>query len=286
MRLPIKEEGSRSKELNDINFRMENLYLKALIPRTDTRGVKVMLADATVIDSKTFDPNQVRMYFKLIIKNLPHWTISEIRESKNEDLFRSFLELSKDVSKFRLKGYLGIQYRVLSYYRADKEVIVIQKELREKFEKEIQLDNVISLMGNRLIKDQIDKMGLGELSHEALLDRFLSDPSLTEELEKKATYVERLFPEVRQLEDSQTGLKNKLKNLQLEIYEVSQNLIDYNQLMQGQVGFVIYFDILLSKSNNAQASHQDIDKLDRHEFLKIIDSFSEILVTLESSKIR
>jgi hypothetical protein len=265
---------------------MENLYLKALIQSTGTRHVKVMLADATVIDSKTFDPNQVKTYFKLIIKRLPHWTISEIRESKNEDLCRSFLELSKDVSKFRLKGYLGIQYRVLSYYRVDKEVIAIEKELREKFEKETQLDNAISLMGNRLIKDQIDKMGLGELSHEALIDRFLSDPSLTEELEKKATYVERLFPGVRELEDSQAGLKNKLKNLQLEIYEVSQNLIDHNQLMQGQVGFVIYFDILLSKSNNAQASHRDIDKLDRHDFLRIIDSFSEILVTLESAKIR
>src|SRR5262245_16888040 len=149
MRLPNKEEGSRFKKLNDIYLKMENLYLKALIQSTGTRHVKVMLADATVIDSKTFDPNQVKTYFRLIIKRLPHWTIFDIRESKNEDLCRSFLELSKDVSKFRLKGYLGIQYRVLSYYGVDKEVIAIQKELREKFEKETQLDNAISLMGNR-----------------------------------------------------------------------------------------------------------------------------------------
>jgi hypothetical protein len=284
MRLPIKEKGSRFKKLNDIYLKMENLYLQALMQSTEKRDVKVMLADATVIDSKTFDPNHVRMYFKSVIKNLPHWTISDIRESQNDDVCRSFLELSKDISKFRLKGYLGIQYRVLSYYRVDKQVIAIQKELRELTEKEFQLDKAISEMGNRLIKDQIEEMGLKDLSQEALLDRFLSDPSLIEELEKKATYIERIFPEVRLFEDNQTGLKNKLKNLILEMYEVSQSLIDHNQLMQGELGFVMYFDILLPKSSNTQASYEDIDNLDRLEFLRITDSFSEILVSLECSK--
>ena len=164
--------------------------------------------------------------------------------------------------------------------------MAIQKQLREITEKDLQLDKTISDIGNRLITDEINKMGLKGLSHEALFDRILSNPSISEELEKKATYVEGLFPEVSLIEESQKALNNKLKNLLLEIYLISRVLIDYNQLMQGQEGFVMYFDITLSKSTPAQGSHLDIEKINRQEFIRIIDSFNEILASLELPKIR
>ena len=286
MRLPINEKGSQTNELNDIYSSIENLYAKALMQFTETRDVKVMLGDGSVIDSKTFDPNRVRNYYNLVAKKLQKWDILGIRESQNEDVYRTFFEISSDISKYRLKGYFGIQYRALSYYKVDKEVIAIQKQLREITEKDLQLDKTISDLGNRLITDEINKMGLKGLSHEALFDRILSDPSISEELEKKATYVEGLFPEVSLIEESQKALNNKLKNLLLEIYLISRVLIDYNQLMQGQEGFVMYFDITLSKSTPAQGSHLDIEKINRQEFIRIIDSFNEILASLELPKIR
>jgi hypothetical protein len=286
MRLPIKEKGSQTNELNDIYSSIENLYAKALMQCTETRDVKVMLGDGSVIDSQTFDPNRVRNYYNLVAKKLQKWDILGIRESQNEDVYRTFFEISSDISKYRLKGYFGIQYRALSYYKVDKEVIAIQKQLREITEKDLQLDKTISDIGNRLITDEINKMGLKGLSHEALFDRILSDPSISEELEKKATYVEGLFPEVRLIEESQKALNNKLKNLLLEIYLISRVLIDYNQLMQGQEGFVMYFDITLSKSTPAQGSHLDVEKINRQEFIRIIDSFNEILASLELPKIR
>ena len=128
-------------------------------------------------------------------------------------------------------------------------------------------------------------MGLKGLSHEVIRPHFVLS-SISEELEKKATYVEGLFPEVSLIEESQKALNNKLKNLLLEIYLISRVLIDYNQLMQGQEGFVTYFDITLSKSTPAQGSHLDIEKINRQEFIRIIDSFNEILASLELPKIR
>ena len=45
MRLPIKEKGSQTNELNDIFSSIENLYAKALMQWYETRDVKVMLGD-------------------------------------------------------------------------------------------------------------------------------------------------------------------------------------------------------------------------------------------------
>ena len=45
MRLPIKEKGSQTNELNDIFSSIENFYSKDIIQCTEKMYVKVMLVD-------------------------------------------------------------------------------------------------------------------------------------------------------------------------------------------------------------------------------------------------
>ncbi|MGN6614876.1 MAG: hypothetical protein ACTHKC_07520, partial [Candidatus Nitrosocosmicus sp.] len=66
MRLPINEKENDLKIvkiLNTINNDLRSNFENAIKTLLETVKVKVMLADFTVIDTNTFDPNRVLNYF-------------------------------------------------------------------------------------------------------------------------------------------------------------------------------------------------------------------------------
>ncbi len=53
------------------------------------------MADSTIIDQQTFDPQAVRTYYESIIKNFPDWSIQGVSVTNNEDVRRLFVKLKK-----------------------------------------------------------------------------------------------------------------------------------------------------------------------------------------------
>ena len=66
MRLPIKEKEKDFKLvkiLNSINNDLRDIFEITLKKDLETVNIKVMLADFTIIQTNTFDPNKVLNYF-------------------------------------------------------------------------------------------------------------------------------------------------------------------------------------------------------------------------------
>ena len=66
MRLPIKDEGKNIEFIsfiNNVNQDLKDSFEKSIKKNLETSKIKVMLADFSVIETNTFDPNRVLNYF-------------------------------------------------------------------------------------------------------------------------------------------------------------------------------------------------------------------------------
>ena len=86
-------------------------------------------------------------------------------------------------------------------------------------------------------------MELDDLKFEDLFETLLENQDLMSELEDKIKNVEKLYPELEGAEKKNTSLIYELENLIMKVYQVTPILIDYNRLMQGEEGIIVYFDV-------------------------------------------
>src|SRR6476620_789562 len=115
MRLPIKEnekDFKLVKILNSINNDLRDIFEITLKKDLETVNIKVMLADFTIIQANTFDPNKVLNYFfnkeKEILK-LKNYKIVPVQLTKTDDLHRIFFKLNIEIEKFNLFIFIVIQ---------------------------------------------------------------------------------------------------------------------------------------------------------------------------------
>ena len=106
--------------------------------------------------------------------------------SKTEDLYRLYFQITCNIDKFYIYGYFGIQFHVLHYYKLDKEVIKIQKELI-KLNQDVS-ESFISLAdkGNKIIGEELRRQGINNLSFEELFAKIYENSNLMNNLEQKA----------------------------------------------------------------------------------------------------
>jgi hypothetical protein len=137
MRIPINEkekEFKLVKILNSVNNDLRDCFETTLKRSIETVNIKVMLADFTVIETNTFDPNKVLNFFfnkEKEISKLKHWKIVPVQLTKTDDLHRIFFQLSIEIEKYYFFIYMGIQFHALLYYKLDKDVININKKIRQ-----------------------------------------------------------------------------------------------------------------------------------------------------------
>lgn len=81
------------------------------------------------------------------------------------------------------------------------------------------------------------------MSEEELFKNLLENEGLYGDLVKKAESIESEFPQFLNIDYQRKLLFKELENLVIELYQVSPVLIDYNKLMQGEVGVAMYVDI-------------------------------------------
>jgi hypothetical protein len=254
MRLPLKDtNNSNIQEINSIYYRVGECFLRSLSPKISMHEVNVMLADGTVTQSPTFDLERVSKFYEHLIQSLSGWRSSGISQSKIEDLNRIYCEFRKFVGKYDIKGYFGVQFHTLPYYQVNKKVLDIQKKLRDLEEEGIQYYSQISQQANDMIKDELTSKGLGNSSEDELFKNLLENDGLYSELVKKAESIESEFPQFLHLDHQRKLLVKELENLVIDLYQVSPVLIDYNKLMQGEVGVAMYVDVGTIKNEKTAA---------------------------------
>jgi hypothetical protein len=171
----------------------------------------------------------------------------------------------------------------LHYYKLDKEVINIQKELI-KLNLDVS-DSYISLAdkGNAILEEELRRQGLDNLSFEELFTKIYENSNLIDNLEQKVLKLEKQFPLVQDSENKREQLISELNDMIIKLYHIIPVKIDYNRLMQGEEGVISYFEIetIKNKKTGKREPYLDTQKFNK-EITEIVTSkLNEIAFTLK-----
>ena len=243
MRIPFKADDYFSNEVNSAFNHIQDAYLEGAKLYLEKSEVHVMLGDGSITQSTTFELSKIIVYYEKLIDSLDGWVSTGISKSNTDDLHRIYFQISQYINKYRIYGYFGIQFHALPYYRVNKRVIEIQKELSQIAEKAANIFSSLAEKGNTMVLHELQKLGYSELEFEDLFTKLFDDQELVRGLERKAQSLEEQLPEFEQMRISKNQLYAELNDLLIELYQISPVLIDYNRMMQGEEGLVTYFDI-------------------------------------------
>lgn len=249
VRAPLKGEDYFCRKVNASAEKVQEAFLEAVKSAITMSQANAMLGDGTITQADTFDPQNVQKFFQQLGNALEDWTFSGVLKSTTEDMHRLYSTFTKEADKFYVSAYFGIQFHELPYYRVDRRVIEIQKELARI---EGRATSVLSKMtdaANTVLATELEKRGYANLGFEELFAKMFDDEKLIEELNEKSAVVESQFTEVGVARDKVSELLSELNNLLIKFYQTSPVLIDYNRLMQGEEGITNYFDIEVIKKN-------------------------------------
>ena len=249
VRAPLKGEDYFCRKVNASAEKVQEAFLEAIKSAITMSQANAMLGDGTITQADTFDPQNVQKFFQQLGNALEDWTFSGVLKSTTEDMHRLYTTVTKEADKFYISAYFGIQFHELPYYRVDRRVIEIQKELARI---EGRATSVLSKMtdaANSVLATELEKRGYANLGFEELFAKMFDDEKLIEELKEKSAVVESQFTQVGVARDKVSELLSELNNLLIKFYQTSPVLIDYNRLMQGEEGITNYFDIEVIKKN-------------------------------------
>lgn len=249
VRAPLKGEDYFCRKVNASVEKVQEAFLEAVKSAITMSQANAMLGDGTITQADTFDPQNVQKFFQQLGNALEDWTFSGVLKSTTEDMHRLYSTFTKEADKFYVSAYFGIQFHELPYYRVDRRVIEIQKELARI---EGRATSVLSKMtdaANTVLATELEKRGYANLGFEELFAKMFDDEKLIEELNEKSAVVESQFTQVGVARDKVSELLSELNNLLIKFYQTSPVLIDYNRLMQGEEGITNYFDIEVIKKN-------------------------------------
>jgi hypothetical protein len=249
VRAPFKGEDYFCRKVNASAEKVQEAFLEAVKSAITMSQANAMLGDGTITQADTFDPQNVQKFFQQLGNALEDWTFSGVLKSTTEDMHRLYSTFTKEADKFYVSAYFGIQFHELPYYRVDRRVIEIQKELARI---EGRATSVLSKMtdaANTVLATELEKRGYANLGFEELFAKMFDDEKLIEELNEKSAVVESQFTQVGVARDKVSELFSELNNLLIKFYQTSPVLIDYNRLMQGEEGITNYFDIEVIRKN-------------------------------------
>jgi hypothetical protein len=282
MRLPFKEDDYFSKDVNSIFEDIRYSYFRAIKPQLSMRKVNVMLGDGTIVQSDTFEIQKVMMLYQRLINSLKGWVTTGISRSNTDDLHRLYCQFINEEGKYYLYGYFGIQFHAVPYYKIDNRVIEIQRELAYDSDRATKTFRLIAGKGNDIIRKELQEVGCSEMEFEELFVKLFENKELFERLEGKALSVEDEFPEFEKIHNKRNRLFTELNSFIIELYQISAELMDYNKLLQGQIGVVTYFDIekiknLKTKERESYINTKSITKESKDQILDKFNGIARIL---------
>jgi hypothetical protein len=259
VRTPIKGDDYFCRQVNAAAGKVQEAFLEAIKPTITMRHASAMLGDGTITQADTFDPQNVQNFLQQLGNALEGWTFSGILKSATEDIHRLYSTFTKEAGKFYISAYFGIQFHVLPYYRVERRVIDIQKELAKI---EHNATSVLSKMtgaADRVLATELEKRGYVNLRFDELFERMFEDEGLVEDLNEKTAVVESQFPQLIDMRSKKSELLSELNDLVMKFYHTSAVLIDYNRLMQGEEGITNYFDIEVLKNTKTKRREALLD---------------------------
>jgi hypothetical protein len=256
---PIKGDDYFCRQVNAAAEKVQEAFLETIKPTIAMRHASAMLGDGTITQADTFDPQNVQNFLQQLGNALEGWTFSGILKSATEDIHRIYSTFTKEAGKFYISAYFGIQFHALPYYRVERRVIDIQKELARI---EYSAISVLSKMigaADRVLATELEKRGYNNLGFDELFARMFEDEGLVEELNEKTAVIENQFPQVIESRSRKNELLSELNDLLMKFYHTSPVLIDYNRLMQGEEGVTNYFDIEVFKNMKTKRREAVLD---------------------------
>jgi hypothetical protein len=245
--------------------------------------IKVMLGDGTLTDTSSFDPEETVLYFNLISKSLKKWSSDGIMKSNSDDLHRISCQYYTQINKYFVSVFFGIQFHALRYYRVEKRVLEIQKEIFDLTKRCKDLRDSMADEGNNIISTELDRMGHADLRFEDLLDMILTDESISSQLESKTNNLFDEYPELRISELRIENLHSELNDYIIETYTMEPDILDYNKLMQGEEGFVVYIDLETvtnkrSRERQAYVNFKNIDLDSKNIIINILEEMTKTIM--------
>ena len=252
MRIPLKGSDYFSRQLNEVAEKVQEAYLEAIKPAIEMRKADAMLGDGTVAQIDTFDPQNVQTFYQRLTNQLGGWMATGMSKSETDDLHRLFCQFNREVGKYYISAYFGVQFHALPYYKANRRVNEIQKELAIMAQGAASVFQDMTDKADRALAHELEKRGFAQLDFEELFTKMFNDEKLAEDLDKKAAEVEGEFAGLQEMGKKKSAMFAELRDLMIELYQTSTVPIDYNRLMQGEEGVCTYFDIEhITKSRKA-----------------------------------
>jgi hypothetical protein len=261
MRLPLKGTNDACARLNPSIAKLEQSFLNAIGPAIKPQPVSAMLGDGTITQTNTFDTTNVRRFYQRLANKMAEkgWSHSEISSSETDDLHRLFFQVSKETEKYHLGGYFGVQFHALPYYKVDRRVIEVQKELLQLADDAGVVFKEMTGAADKALKVELEKKGYANLEFEELFTKMFDDEKLVQELDSKSSAVEHDYPKFEEIRNKKTALFGELNDLLVHLYQTSTVLIDHNRQMQGEEGVTTYFDLELIKNKKTKSRDPYID---------------------------
>jgi hypothetical protein len=282
MRLPTKDQCQFCTDLNLSYSKLQQVFYDKFNSLLQISNIKVMLGDGTLTNTSTFDPESLVLYFNIVSKSLKKCASSGIVKSNTDDLHRITCQYFTQIEMYFVSVFFGIQYHALRYYKVEKRVLEIQKEMYDLSKKCEEIRNSIADVGNSMILRELDNMGYADLRFEDLLERMLSDQSISGQLESKTNNLLDEYPELRKSELRHKDLISELNNYIIEISTIEPAMLDYNKLMQGQEGTVVYIDLetVTNKKSKERQAYVNFKNVDIDSQNGIINFLKEITNTI------
>jgi len=287
VRAPFKGDDYFCKQINAAAQNAELAYLEAIGPAIAMQKSGAMLGDGTVTQADTFDPLNVQMFYQQLANLLEGWAFSGILKSATEDLHRLYCQFTKEVGRHHISGYFGVQFHVLPYYRVDKRVIEIQKELAKIADDATTVFKDMTGAADRVLAADLEKRGYASMEFQELFTKMFDDQKLVEELDEKASAVESQFPQFEEMGKRKNRLFAELNDLLIELYQTSPVTIDYNRLMQGEEGVTTYFDIevIKNKKTRAREAYLNTEKIRKDDADAVAAELTKIGNALKKARL-
>ncbi len=287
VRAPFKGDDFFCKQVNSVAQNVEHAHLEAIGPAIAMHKTGAMLGDGTVTQADTFDPQNVQVFYQRMANLLVGWGFSGILKSATEDLHRLYCQFTKEVGKYHISGYFGIQFHVLPYYRVDKHVIEIQKELAKIADDATTVFKDMTGAANAALAAEIEKRGYVNMEFQELFTKMFDDEKLVKDLDEKASAVESQFPQFEEMGKRKNKLFGELNDLLIELYQTSPVTIDYNRLMQGEEGVTTYFDIevIKNKKTNAREAYINTNKVKKDDVDEVARELVKVAKALMKARI-
>ena len=227
-------------ELNKINEKIQDEFLKKVMYETRSVDCNVMLGDSTTKNVKTFDIKNIETFFGRFDSNLHEWNSQGVTYSADEDLRRIFTKSEFRIEDYILSLHISLQYHVLLYYKPMQKVIDIQKKLAELIDNNENSESKYEDEGDRLIIEKLNELGFKDMPKQELFELFYNDEKLAMKIKKM---IDDSQPEVVDIQSKKNQLFKELDNLLLETFHTTSVMIDEQKLVNGEEGCLCNIDL-------------------------------------------